>query len=205
MSALTKRLILLVTIGLPLISSNLDAQISFEFTSTASGGTRVIGTGSGNATWRRKTDTWDIIDFNSNFIASSSGSPQELFANSVTGTLSNLSSGDSVSVIGFSTTHTEWTTDDISWLTSSVIKFKKDDAYSFTMEAIYNVDNLSFTDLVLGSYTDGTSGSGDEIFMTTSISVISVVPEPPSMTFCVVTCMGILLLRKRRRKLAQVA
>ena len=179
-------------------SQQAVGQLILSFSDTASGGVRITGTGSGSITSNRNTEAWEITDFDNDFLNDSLTVFSTISADSVTGTLSS-SGGSSSTITGFGVNRSSTSNDDISWTTTSKVKFKSNQTYSFSLVAIFNNTTLSYADLLEGTYSDPGGGSLDEVFGTTTITVASV-PEPASLGLISVGGLFSLFLAHRNRK-----
>ena len=174
-------------------------QLIFDFSETSTGGVRVTGVGSGTISKNRNTTNYEILDFDNDFLSDSIGSFALINADSVNGTLSS-SSGASSSINGFHVNRSSDSTDDLGWTTTSRIKFRRNQTYTFSITAIFDSSTLAWADLIPGTYFDAGGGSPDEVFGSTTVEVESV-PEPrANMIIAGAGLLGLMVVRSRRTK-----
>ena len=179
-----------------------SADIVLEFTESVDGGVTVVGTGSGFTTGPRATSDLDVSNFATLFLLPSAGT-DEINASITTGLLTNVTTGVSRDIINFSVDSDGSTpppSDDLEFTTGGVgpVEFVTGDEFTITIDATFNVDQLSFSDLVVGTHVDAAQSSGDEIFGVTTINIAAAaVPEPTSVAV-VAMCLSAGCLRRRR-------
>lgn len=185
----------LLTFSLGLGCSTADAEIVLNFSRTDSGGVRVTGSGSGPILRNRNQQTWEMRDFNTDFLDDAIGTFSLIDADSVRGTLSS-SDGASSSIIGFNVNRNSGGGDDLSWTTASRLKLSQRHTYTFELEAIFEAGTLNFANLLPGIHFDP-GGNRDEIFGSITVNV-SAVPEPHDLGL-VCAGLGLLALAITRR------
>ena len=179
-----------------------SADIVFEFTESIDGGVTVVGTGSGFTTGDRATADLDVSNFATLFLLPSAGT-DEINASVTAGLLTNVTTGISRDIINFSVDSdgpTPPPSDDLEFTTGGIgpVEFVAGDEFTITINATFNVDVLSFSDLVLGTHVDAEQSSNDEIFGVTTINITAAaVPEPTSVAV-VAMCLSAGCLRRRR-------
>ena len=189
-----------------------SADIVFDFTEASDGGVTVVGTGSGFTTGERATSDWDVSNFDALFL--DPANTAEINARFASGVVTNVTTGVSRNIIGFSvdsdgpaappSDDLEWTTDSTAGSNPSdtdgiggPVEFLAGEEFVITINATFNADQLLFSDLALGTFADADpGGSGDEIFGLTTINV-NAVPEPTSLAV-VAMCLSAGCLRRRR-------
>ena len=188
---------------LALTCRQANAQIVLDFTRTGSGGVHVSGTGSGNTTATISSNTWQILDFDNDFLSDSIGHFNPIAADTVTGLLTN-SLGVSRQITEFNLNRSAASNDDASFKTKSNIHFSLSQPYTFTIDATFDSATLSYASLIPGTYTDNTVSGGSEIFGTTTINVAAV-PEPPSLEVFAagIAVFAFVVIRKRKTRNAR--
>ncbi len=175
-----------------LTSTVANGDLVFSFTPTGTGGVSVTGTGSGMVTGGRDTNDWDIENFATDFLNGTFGNTQTS-ADTVSGTLTNITTGLSVAITNFAVDQDASSGDDIEFDTSTNLAFSSMDEFTFSLNATFDFGTLPFTAVITGTHTDA-GGPGDEIFGSTSITAT---PEPAS---CLLVALGGLFLPLRRRR-----
>lgn len=182
------------------------ADITYIFSPAADGGVDVVGTGSGfsDRPDPNTTSDWDVNNFITNFIAP--GVTGTRGAATESGTLTNVTTGASVSIISFQIDEDGGTSDDndIDFDTDAEITFNFEDEYTFSLTAHFDPlpggdgSALTIDDLVYGWHIDvgRTQGAGiaDELFGVTRVGVI---PEPSSV---LIALGGLALIAAARRR-----
>lgn len=168
--------LLLALIGIFCIPLNCPADINIVFTEAADGGVDVVGSGSGMVTADRQTPDWDINDFMTEFLDESIGTSQ-ISANTFSGSLDNLTTGQLGPLQNFDVDKDATTGDDLDFDTpagddppNSFLAFLTGDEFEFSLTASFTVSNLAFSDLIEGTHID-LGGGADEIFGITTIVV----------------------------------
>ena len=191
----------LCTVCLSFSVSPALAGFTFTFTPSGTGGVDVVGTGSGasDRVDPVASNDWDIQDFVTNYVQSAFGnSPKN--ADTVTGTLTNLTTSTTVNILSFQIDADGGSgfDNDIDFDTDAVIAFSLGDEMSLSLTASYDAGELSISDLVPGTHIDEghTQGAGiaEESF---GITTVHVVPEPSCLALAL-ACFAAVGVSRRR-------
>lgn len=184
-------------------SQHLSAQLILDFSRTETGGVRVVGTGSGTTTNWGFGRIWNSLDFDNDFISDSVGTFDGILADSVSGSISN-SWGITRQIDAFAVGRSSSINDSIAFRTDRNMLFWFDQEYTFTMEAIFDVNTLAFDDLIPGTYFDTTLSDRSEIFGVTVINV-QAVPEPAALGLLAgIGLTGWVAVRRKRQQQKQL-
>ena len=166
----------LAMIGIICVPLNCPADIDFVFSEAEDGGVNVVGSGSGFVTADRQTADWDLNNFMSDFLVEAVGNDQ-ISANTVSGSLDNLTTGQLGPIQSFDVDKDAMTNDDIDFDTplgddppDSSLAFLTGDEFVYTVTANFAVTTLAFSDMIVGTHINP-GGEVDEIFGVTTIVV----------------------------------
>ena len=175
------------------ISESSFAGLFFTFEESQGGGVHVVGSGSGIITQQggeglggvfdfpdfesdRLSPTvsrgWDLVDFTSNFLGSSV-SVGVLGADSVTGSIDNLTTGQSRVISGFFVTQ-KASSNNVEFIVDMSIGFSSGDKYRFSMVAGFDRESLEIDQMVAGQHLEpGLGPDTTEVFGETILTVFA--------------------------------
>lgn len=183
----------LVFVTCLLFATAASADIVFVLTQGFGGGVDVVGTGSGNSTAATVSSDFDSQDYNTDFLADTFGTGITP-ANSVIGTLTNITTGISESITGFRVDRDPDSADDIDFQTANAMTFAIGDAFSMTLNASFDFATLPFAQLVPGTHTEDGGEFADENFGQYTVNVA--IPEPGSVAFLTIVVIGMGIRRR---------
>jgi len=165
----------------------------FTFSDNGTGGLKIVGTGSGIVTDDQSGSVWDILNFDSDFLAGAGS-----FSTPATGMLKNyggagLSSPMNIAVNEFRFDK-DGAGDDIQFRLASSINFMAGDSFEFNMMA--EIASFDYSQLVVGTHLETDQDNADEIFGVTTLVVNAAVPEPTSLLIFAAVPAALLLRRR---------
>jgi len=175
-------------------AGSTNADVVLNFTPSLTGGVIVAGTGSGQSTATTTTSDFDSQDYNSDYLLdtfTASITP----ADTVSGMLTNVTTGISEVVVGFRVDRDSTSGDDIDFQTANAMTFSTGDEFSLTIDATFDVGTLPFSQLIVGTHTEDGGEFADENF---GQYTVNVVPEPNTLAVAWLAAIGLVGLRCRR-------
>ena len=179
--------------GLFLLPNVCQAGLMFTFSDNGTGGLKIVGTGSGTVTDDQSGSVWDILNFDSDFLAGAGS-----FTTPATGMLKNLGGSGLSSPMEIAVNEFRFDKDgagdDIQFRLDDPITFMTDDKFEFTMMA--EIASFDFSQLVAGTHMESDQDNADEIFGVTTLVVNAAVPEPTSILIFAAVPAALLLRRR---------